>query len=267
MSKNNSEQLTVGTWGDKILVKDPNVIRISFQNINGFLAGEKGYKSGLIKNFMLENSVDIYGMSEMNTNWRIVGKKNTLEDLCRGWFENKKVVTAYNQYDRKCDKHQPGGTAIIARGEMALRNMGIGQDSRKLGRWSWIRLRGKDGITLRVVLVYFPTVKKEIGKKKVYMQQKAALLQLNSKLTVFQAFWKDFWESVDAWLADGDQLVIGGDWNVDVRKEKMQREFKKRRNLLLSHLLFTGLKVTGKNEWGSLIIKRFNYPIIGNITE
>lgn len=116
------------SWGDKIKSKDPNVIRISFQNINGFMAGEKGFKAGVIRNYMVEKQIDVYGMSEMNTNWRIIGKKNTLEDICRGWFENRKVAVSYNQYDRNCDKHQPGGTAILTRGEMALRHVKTGRD-------------------------------------------------------------------------------------------------------------------------------------------
>ena len=30
-------------------------------------------------------------------------------------------------------------------------------------------------------------------------------------------FWKDFWEEIDAWMENGEQLVIGGDWNTYIR--------------------------------------------------
>ena len=41
-------------------------------------------------------------------------------------------------------------------------------------------------------------------------------------------FWKDFWEEIDRWIEDGEQLIIGGDWNSDVRKESNITNFRTR---------------------------------------
>ena len=85
------------------------------------------------------------------------------------------------------------------------------------------------------------------------MQQKLALLQMKSKLTVFQAFWKDLWKSVDEWMAEGNQIVLGGDWNIDVRKSQFLKEFQSR-NLVPA--------ITGKHgTQGPETYRRGRYPI------
>ena len=81
---------------------------------------------------------------------------------------------------------------------------------------------------MRVISVYFPTAQNKFGPKKVHIQQQKALLRQKVKTTVWDTFWKDLWTQVDEWLEQGDQLVIGGDWNMDVRKEKFLKGFKDR---------------------------------------
>ena len=215
-------------WGEQLSKKSDHNIRLIFQNIRGFGTEKEDSKAEHIRQFINEHEVDIMAMSEMNVNWRLVGKKNTMEDITQSWFEHQRVTTAYNQKDRTCDKYQPGGTSLISRGEMALRVMGSGEDTRKIGRWSWQLLRGKDNIKLRIISVYFPCTTRSEGFKTVVLQQQKALLQQNQKGSVYENFWKDLWKEVDRWVEDGEQIVIGGDWNIDVRKSLFQSEFRKR---------------------------------------
>ena len=64
--------------------------------------------------------------------------------------------------------------------------------------------------------------------KKVMCQQQRALLSMGIKDNVLAVFWRDFWNEVDQWLDDGEQLVISGDWNTDVTKDSFLKEFDKR---------------------------------------
>ena len=155
-----SENKDCSTWGDKIGTKANEVVRISFQNINGFGYKYKDRKAERIREYMEEIEVDIMLMAEINVNWRIIGRINTINSVTRGWFDNQKVNTSYNQRCRTCKEYQPGGTAIIKNGETALKAEKSGQDRRGKGRWSWQLLRGKNNIRLRVVSVYFPIAKK-----------------------------------------------------------------------------------------------------------
>ena len=45
-----------------------------------------------------------------------------------------------------------------------------------------------------------------------------------------ETFWSNFWSCVDKWLSDGEQLLIGGDWNENVYNTSLLDNFQ-RRNL------------------------------------
>ena len=167
-------------------------------------------------------------MTEMNTNWRLLPRRHNILEKGLSWFENKKIVTAYNSIDRACHFYQPGGTCTIARDEMALRLVDSGVDTKSIGRWSWTRHRGCNNRIIRFVSVYVPHPSNKFGKKKVFHQQQRALLKLGSTKSVLSSFWEDFWEMVDNALEDNEQLVIMGDWNVDVRKEQFLAPFRHR---------------------------------------
>ena len=217
-------------WGDKISNnKNNNIIRIIFQNINGFGYARDSLKPRMIKAFITETEADVYAMAEMNVNWRLVAKQQHITDITRGgWFENQQVIAGYNQRDRTCSKWQPGGTGIISVGEMALRSIRQEHDPRKIGRWVSTTYRGKDNIRLRMISVYFPNTATSYGNKKVYCQQQKALVEAGITKPVWMTFWEDLWKEIDKWIEQGEQLIIGGDWNQDVRREIFLRPFRKR---------------------------------------
>ena len=43
---------------------------------------------------------------------------------------------------------------------------------------------------------------------------------------VLKTFWKDFWGQVDTWLEQGEQLIVAGDWNDNIYKSKLTKQFK-----------------------------------------
>ena len=82
-------------------------------------------------------------------------KKYTIWEQTKQWFETVHTVASNNQHDRHNTPYQPGGSAIITQQDMAIRVMGRGFDTNRIGRWSWALYRGKDNIKLRVVSIYF----------------------------------------------------------------------------------------------------------------
>jgi hypothetical protein len=217
-------------WGDELRRnsnKSKSLLCV-FENINGFGYEADSPKTGKIRELVNHHDIDCYMMAELNTNWRIAEKKRSFEQTTKHWFEKQRANKAYNHFDRSGDKSLPGGTGIISVGDLALRRFQSGEDAKQLGRWSWQRFQGKQGSTLRIVSVYFPSLNSGYGHKKVHCQQKKALLSLGDKNSVFAAFWRDFWNEVDTWLEDGDELVIGGDWNIDVTHKTFLRPFQQR---------------------------------------
>ena len=217
---------TCAIWGDEINKKNNNKIRICFQNINGFgYNKDNKFKSENIRELMETKQIDIMAMAEINVNWRKVQRKDSIWNQTRSWFEHRRMVAKHNILDKKCRLYQPGGTAIITQSEMALRHMESGGDTKRLGRWSWVKIRGKNDISLRIVSVYVPHLNKTHGHLNVYAQHQDALLTMGIAINPIKCFWEDFWAMIDECIQNGEQLIIAGDWNTDVRKEDFTNRF------------------------------------------
>jgi hypothetical protein len=155
-------------------------------------------------------------------------KKHSIWDISRGWFERQRVTAVYNQRDRSCNKYQPGGTAMICRGQTALRVIETGQDPKRLGRWAWTLFKGKQDKLTRVISVYVPCIARKFGCRKVYCQQQRALLKMGMKGSVITVFWDDLWTQIDQWRDEGNQIIMAGDWNTDVQDNTFLQPFRER---------------------------------------
>ena len=134
--------------------KNNNVIRYSFQNIRGFGTHHKHERAAKIYDFIQRHQIDIMGMAEVNQNWRNLRRKNTLEQICRKWFERTRTMASYNTHNRERGYNLPGGVGSITHGDLALRALERTHDKRHMGRWGSQKFQGKQGITIRFVSVY-----------------------------------------------------------------------------------------------------------------
>ena len=57
-----------GHWGDKLNSKVKEIVRISFQNINGFGSEAESSKKEDIRRFMEDKEIDVMALAEMNVN-------------------------------------------------------------------------------------------------------------------------------------------------------------------------------------------------------
>lgn len=221
----------LGIFGDKMNNNNNNKsIRVMFQNVMGFGYTPTQLKTESTRELVMDSNTDIFCMAEVNTSWKLTSQKNTIKNIARYWFEQSSTATAQNIHHHSKKKHQPGGVSIIAKGRLALRSIQINNDERSMGRWTSQLFKRKGSISTRVVSVYVLHVAKEHGNKKIFCQQQKALLNKKIPGAVLTVFWKDFWEQIDQWIKNGEQLVIAGDWNKDVRLD-WTKEFETRRLL------------------------------------
>lgn len=124
--------------------------------------------------------------------------------------------------------HQVGGTVGMSFDQAAHRvdaiGGGRGQDPTGLGRWTWTRFRGKGQMCLRVVVVYVPCV--STGPLSVWSQHLSYFNKLNDNEWTAnpdprKRLFTDLAASIYEWIDDGDQLLVMGDWNVDVREHTL----------------------------------------------
>ena len=91
-----------------------------------------------------------------------------------------------------------------------------------------MKFRGKNSMSISVISVYVPNTTLQTGTKKVHNQQKHALLSMSISQSVVTVFWSDFWKLIDEVLDNGENIVIAGNCNADVREERFLNPFSQR---------------------------------------
>ena len=97
----------------------------------------------------------------------------------------------------------------MARDRISHRAVQSGYDYTGLGRWSYIRFKGKRSNVSRVITAYCPCSSKK-GIHTVYSQQLRVL-----KKDPIHAFWSDLEAQIKEWQLAGETIILSGDWNVD----------------------------------------------------
>jgi hypothetical protein len=97
-----------------------------------------------LKKLILDYDIDITSLTEVNKDWRKVEYDDTIWGSTAGWRENRGMQVSHNKSVAPGDsKFQVGGTAMLVLGDVSFRISYQGEDSRNLGRWSYITLTGK----------------------------------------------------------------------------------------------------------------------------
>eukprot|EP00957_Ditylum_brightwellii_P112629 8585530-Ditylum_brightwellii.AAC.1 len=82
-----------------------------------------------------------------------------------------------------------------------------GRDPSGLGRFSWHLLRGKGGVTIRVMPVYRPCIPNSKGTGTVYSQHLSYFHSIGCFQCPRNAIMEDIKEKVEKWLKKGDQIL------------------------------------------------------------
>lgn len=117
----------------------------------------------------MEAEIDVVGLSEVNVNWKYLPFHDKPYERFRGSFEYQKLYWSHNELIAASrDKYQPGGTFMLANNRISHRVIESGKDPRKLGRWTWIKLQGENGISIRIVTIYRPVHSNEYRHQPSY---------------------------------------------------------------------------------------------------
>jgi hypothetical protein len=132
---------------------------------------------------------------------------------------------SHNERDKTGTPFQWGGTGIMAYGKLAHFSMGAGNDKKRLGRWTWTRYRGKDGMVLRLISIYRPVEHSNDNQKGVGRQHKRYLQSINDDRHPRKAWIEDFEEELQEWLLSGDNIVVAGDINTYIFDDEIVNLF------------------------------------------
>jgi hypothetical protein len=154
-NNNNTRLQTPYRFGDNIPIKK-KTLRLAFQNIGGFPTKPTDIKEDYIKSGLSTWDVDIFGIAEINLDWRIINEDHKLWSRTREWWESLHISYSNNITFPPITEKQFGGTAIFTINDISHRVIAKGKDESQLGRWSWTALRGKQGQTLTIISAYRP---------------------------------------------------------------------------------------------------------------
>ena len=169
-----------------------------------------------LKKFILDYDIDITSLSEVNKDWRKVPYDNTIWGATAGWAENRRVQVSHNKSIPPGDsEYQVGGTAMLMLGEVNFRISAQGEDSRKMGRWSFTTVTGKNNVTTTIFTCYCPCRSSSIGS--AYVQQLLYMATHKDNLPDIdcprQLFGYDLKIELESKQELGHNILVLGDFN------------------------------------------------------
>jgi hypothetical protein len=164
---------------------------------------------------MMAHDVDIWGLSETGLDWKQAFVRNRCNTILKDFYPHSRLIGSTSDVPCK-GAVQYGGTCTVATGKWTGRIESSGSDSHGLGRWSWLRLNGKNGRRITMVTVY-QVCNQSIstaGAKTAYTQQWHLLRQAGEKdPNPRMSFCKDLDTFLTPLQASGDEFIIMGDLN------------------------------------------------------
>jgi len=134
--------------------KKENVLCIGFQNIGGLPLYRNKLKDDAIRCGITAFDFDIFGLAEVNTDWRLQTKEIKLHERRTGWWESLHISYSHNTTTKPLSMHQWEGTAIFSINKAAHRAAAKGYDPSTLGRRFWTRFQGRNNKFLRIYSGY-----------------------------------------------------------------------------------------------------------------
>ena len=204
---------------------------------------------------------DMVLIQEENTNYDELPKNLHPNERFRGSFQDHRCVTAHNIHAEQGNGSTlPGGTSIRVINNLVRKIEQFSVDPSGLGRWCSTRIRGKRGMMLSVFSAYRPCTNNR-DKNSVYNQHSIYLLQQGDMTDPVEGFLRDLTASVKDAYDRGDQIVIGADMNLDLKRSPLLQPFMESFNLQESILDMHGLDgprtyVRGKTTIDCIIASR-----------
>jgi hypothetical protein len=109
---------------------------------------------------------------------------------------------------------------VLSFGNISHYAKGARKDLTGLGRWRWMGFQGRNRITLRFVSVYGPCDSSN-GETSVRKQPIQYLNNHNDNRDPKTACLEDLEKELKPWLAAGDQVIVGGDFNLEVTSGRL----------------------------------------------
>ena len=201
--------------GDEIShVKDENHIRIMFHNVNGLSSkGVDGFDT--FANDQADLQIDIQGFSEHCLDTTKFQVYNGAQETIRRHYQGQIALQMDSSRETALNVYKPGGTGILALGDVVGRQEPRGRGGDPLGRWSYVHLRRKTKPPVTIISAYqvCPRPTNLLGNTAYHQQRRALNISGETSIHPRQAFIRDLGELLGTLRTKGHDIILGGDFN------------------------------------------------------
>ena len=237
--------------GDKLGEKEDGHIRFAFENFNGLAPWyTRNDKLILARKFLHRIQVDCYLGTEYRAQWDLLRHASKLEQIFKSEVQIK-TIAAHNIHDND-SRLQEGGTEIIAFDQLVTLQDLAGLDPTGLGKWSWIKIIGKQKRTTRITCAYQPCSSKKTSLSSVGSQQRRHFKVRENEKCPRASFRGDLIIQLKVWIKVKNRILLFIDVNEDLSNGPLSRSFKeiKLRDLVndRTHISGPNTHFTGKAQ-------------------
>lgn len=191
-----------------------NTTRLYFINLNGLNLQNQSVKFRELCEELHQSDVHLFAAAEHNLDTNKFAVRKSLQDTARKTFKHHCIQTATSS--TVAEKfYKPGGTMIMAQGDVVGRIKDRGSDP--LGRWSWIKMVGKNHRIVTLISAYQVCAKptNRTGTT-AYHQQESILRQRGikkAKAKPRKYFQRDLNEFIRICKTHNESIILVGDFN------------------------------------------------------
>ena len=102
---------------------------------------------------MLSHDVDIWGLSESGIDWKQGFPRHRCTQILKDFWPHSKLIGSTSDIP-STEVTQYGGTCTVVTDKWTGRIEDSGSDPNGLGRWSYVRLNGRNGRRVLLLTVY-----------------------------------------------------------------------------------------------------------------
>ncbi len=204
--------------------KRDGVTRVMYKNLNGLQSMlSKNDKLNKARQVINDLQADVVCYNEHHQNLKHKANRNGFCQMFNRGETELRAIAAHN-VNKDVGKLQEGGTAMLVFGVLIEQfdPEGLGQDDLGLGRWTFMKFTGGDGVVTRVICGYSPCSNKKKDSGTVYQQHRRHIInKLNVLMCPRERFCKDLLQQMKQWRAEGEHLVLCLDANENMYRAKL----------------------------------------------
>jgi hypothetical protein len=160
-------------------------------------------------------AVDIQGISEHQLDTNQQPLVSDLQTNLRRSYPSQSTLQIDSSASGALNTYKPGGTALLAVGDVVGRLESSGKGGDPMGRWSFIHFRRRDMPSLTVISAYqvCPTPTNPKGNTAWHQQRLALNLAGRNAIHPRKAFVDDLIQTIKKFQRQNHDIIFGGDFN------------------------------------------------------